>query len=565
MKQEPKTSFIGNGHGSALGADGDHLTVPAFCASDVLLELAPNLGIVFAAGATVALVGRSPQDLLKLSFLDLVSSKDRSLARRIMRHASIGERIESAIIHLDCPNGESPPLTLGGYHLPDMKGHYFLTLRLTQSKRPAHYPTEATGKGKTGLPKAQNFAEQVGKRLFALRESGGDYQLTFLRLGTLAELYQRLPATARRRLMTGLGRSLRSRSINGRLAGQFGEDCFGLVHTKDEGICTLLQEIAANAHELDPDKGGFDIDSATVDLDVTGISEADTVKAVIYAADHFCAAPAEDFAIETLSTSLYSMAGEVVHRSSELKALVSSGNFSMVFQPVVDLTTRRPHHFEALVRFESLGNNVPTYEAITFAEQTGLICDFDLAMCQKVVEWLDKAGYKGRHYMVAVNLSGSSIGSPRFVEALHKLLRKKSNLRHRILFEITESARITDLEAVNRSVQSLRDAGHKICLDDFGAGAAAFQYLRALDIDVVKIDGGYVRNALSTDKGTAFLKAMAGMCNDLGIATVAEWVEDEQCLNFLRECGVDYGQGYLFGAPSSDITTFEAPDPNLFN
>lgn len=564
MKQEPKTRFLGNGHGGAIAADGDRITVPAFCASDVLLELAPNLGIVFAAGATVALVGRSPQDLLKLPFLDLVVPKDRSLVRRIMKHATTGERIESAIVHLESTHGESPPLTLGGYHLPDMKGHYFLTLRLVQSDRPANYPTEASGKGKTGLPKAQNFAEQVGKRLFALRESGVDYQMTFLRLASLSALYQRLPAGARRRLMTGLGRSLRSRSINGRLAGQFCEDSFGLVHTKDEDMGALVQEIAANAHELDPDKGGFDIDSATVDLDVTGMSEADSVKAVIYATGRFCATPADDFAIETLSTSLYSMAGEVVHRSSEMKAVVSSANFTIAFQPVVDLTTRRPHHFEALVRFDSLGNNVPTYEAITFAEKTGMICDFDLAMCNKVVEWLDKAGRKGRHYMVAVNLSGSSIGSPRFVDALHDLLRKKSSLRHRILFEITESARITDLEAVNRSIQSLRDAGHKICLDDFGTGAASFQYLRTLDIDVVKIDGGYVRDALSTEKGTAFLKAMAGLCNDLGIATIAEWVEDEQCLSFLRECGVDYGQGYLFGAPSSDITVFEAPHPNLF-
>ncbi|MEE8516500.1 MAG: PAS domain-containing protein, partial [Alphaproteobacteria bacterium] len=307
--------------------------MPAFCASDVMLELAPNLGIVFAAGATVALVGRSPQDLLKLSFFDLVSSKDRSLVRRIMKHASTGERIESAIIHLDSSNGESPPLTLGGYHLPDMKGHYFLTLRLNEAKRATNYPTEATGKGKTSLPSAQKFSEQVGKRLFALRESSDDYQLTFLRLGMLAELYQRLPTGARRSLMTGLGRSLRSRSINGRLAGQFSQDCFGIVHTKDGDMGTLVQEIAANAHVLDPDKGGFDIDSATVDLDVTGMSQADTVAAVIYAADHFCTAPAEDFAIETLSTSLYSMAGEVVHRSSELKALVSSANFSMAFQP----------------------------------------------------------------------------------------------------------------------------------------------------------------------------------------------------------------------------------------
>ena len=135
-----------------------------------------------------------------------------------MKHASTGERIESAIVHLDCPNGESPPLTLGGYHLPDMKGHYFLTLRLNEGKRATNYPTEATGKGETGLPKAQNFAELVGKRLFTLRESSDDYQLTFLRLGMLAELYQKFPAGARRRLMADLGRSLRARSINGRAA-----------------------------------------------------------------------------------------------------------------------------------------------------------------------------------------------------------------------------------------------------------------------------------------------------------------------------------------------------------
>ena len=168
--------------------------------------------------------------------------------------------------------------------------------------------------------------------------------------------------------------------------------------------------------------------------------------------------------------------------------------------------------------------------------------------------------------MVAVNLSGNSIGSPAFVRALQELLAKHEELRDKILFEITESAKIADLEAVNRSVQSLRQAGHKVCLDDFGAGAAAFQYLRALDVDVVKIDGAYVRDALSTGKGRAFLKAMAGLCNDLGIATVAEMVEEEDCLGFLRQCGIAFGQGYLFGRPNADITTFDEPgrehDPN---
>jgi EAL domain-containing protein (putative c-di-GMP-specific phosphodiesterase class I) len=124
------------------------------------------------------------------------------------------------------------------------------------------------------------------------------------------------------------------------------------------------------------------------------------------------------------------------------------------------------------------------------------------------------------------------------------------------MFEITESARIADLRSVRNVVHGLRQAGHKVCLDDFGAGASAFHYLRALDVDVVKIDGVYVRDALKSNKGAAFLKAMAALCNDLGTEVVAEMVEDNASVAFLRQCGVDYGQGYLFGRPSLDIADF---------
>jgi EAL domain-containing protein (putative c-di-GMP-specific phosphodiesterase class I) len=198
---------------------------------------------------------------------------------------------------------------------------------------------------------------------------------------------------------------------------------------------------------------------------------------------------------------------------------------------------------------------------ITFAERTGLICDFDLAMCEKVLVWLERECAAGHNHHVAVNLSGRSIGSTAFVEALHRLLALYTSLRGNVLFEITESARIQDLDAVSNIVRGLREAGHKVCLDDFGAGASAFQYLRALEVDVVKIDGVYVRDALKTAKGQSFLKAMAGLCNDLGIATIAEMVESTNALAFLRACGIAYGQGYLFGKPSDNIHDFARPRP----
>ncbi|MFZ0693682.1 MAG: EAL domain-containing protein, partial [Alphaproteobacteria bacterium] len=109
----------------------------------------------------------------------------------------------------------------------------------------------------------------------------------------------------------------------------------------------------------------------------------------------------------------------------------------------------------------------------------------------------------------------------------------------------------------NAIIQSLRRTGFPVCLDDFGAGESAFHYLRALDVDMVKIDGSYVRDALAEPKDRYFLKSIAGLCNDLGISTIAEMIEQEKTIELLRSCNVKFGQGYLFGRPSLDITAFD--------
>ena len=140
------------------------------------------------------------------------------------------------------------------------------------------------------------------------------------------------------------------------------------------------------------------------------------------------------------------------------------------------------------------------------------------------------------------------------MESLHELLRRHAEVGDQLMFEVTESAKISRLDETNEVIQGLRQAGHHVCLDDFGAGAAAFQYLRAMQVDYVKIDGVYVREALTTPNRKAFLRAMAGLCRDIGIQTVAEMVETEDEAKFLIDARVEYGQGYLFGKPGPGIT-----------
>jgi EAL domain-containing protein (putative c-di-GMP-specific phosphodiesterase class I) len=103
-------------------------------------------------------------------------------------------------------------------------------------------------------------------------------------------------------------------------------------------------------------------------------------------------------------------------------------------------------------------------------------------------------------------------------------------------------------------IQRLRERGFRVGLDDFGAGSASFQYLHALTIDFVKIDGAYVREVLNDHRSAMILKAMCSLCRDLGVYTVAEMVETREQVEKLRDLGVECGQGYFFGKPAAQLT-----------
>ena len=177
-------------------------------------------------------------------------------------------------------------------------------------------------------------------------------------------------------------------------------------------------------------------------------------------------------------------------------------------------------------------------------------------MAKKVVDWLGKRPRNSDRFNVAVNVSGFSIGQDSYFDALMKLLKANEWTRGKLMFEITESARMSNLEQANNFIQALRTLGYSVSLDDFGAGAASFQYLSVLEVDLVKLDGSAVKNAQKATKGRAFLSALSGLCRAMEIGTIAEMVDTPETLTFVRDCGCDYVQGYLFGKPSRDIRHF---------
>jgi EAL domain-containing protein (putative c-di-GMP-specific phosphodiesterase class I) len=192
---------------------------------------------------------------------------------------------------------------------------------------------------------------------------------------------------------------------------------------------------------------------------------------------------------------------------------------------------------------------------VTFAEELGIIEQFDLVVCQRAVQYLMDEG-RGSQARLAVNLSAQSVESDMFIDTLLELL-KGTRVADKLLFEITESTRIKDLKKTDMAIQRLRSQGFCVGLDDFGAGSASIDYLHALTVDFVKIDGTYVREILSDHRSALILKALCTLCRDLGVYTVAEMVETREQVAKLRELGLDCGQGYFFGKPAPQMVVPE--------
>lgn len=280
-------------------------------------------------------------------------------------------------------------------------------------------------------------------------------------------------------------------------------------------------------------------------LDLAAITPDDAAKALALALQRFSTPAVKGVSFDTLAEGFRGQIAEAARHMARLRAVTSSDRLEVAFQPIVALQSLQLHHHEMLIRFEP---ETSPAAMIRFAEKVGMIEEIDLAMCRRAIKVL--LGLERATHDIAVNISGKSLDSDMFVDGLFALLAPQGSLARQILFEITESTAIADLARVERILVALRKAGHRICLDDFGAGASSFPYLQALSVDFVKIDGGYVSRMRESAKDRAILKAMVTLCRELGIGMIAEMVERVDQAHALLEMGIGYGQGYFFGRPS---------------
>jgi diguanylate cyclase (GGDEF)-like protein len=240
---------------------------------------------------------------------------------------------------------------------------------------------------------------------------------------------------------------------------------------------------------------------------------------------------------------------ENIRATDEIVAALNERRIFLAYETVANTVDRQPAFYECLMRVRRAdGSLLGAGEVIPVAERLGLVRLLDHRVLELVVDEMVATPA----LQASVNVSPGSTTDPNWWTGLGSLLRAHSGVAERLIIEITESAAIHDIDETRGFVARVKDFGCRIAIDDFGAGYTSFRNLRKLGVDIVKVDGAYVQNMIRSDDDRAFVQTLIDLGKRLELATVAEWVQDEETATLLRSWGCDYIQGALIGLASTE-------------
>ncbi|MGD8590258.1 MAG: EAL domain-containing protein, partial [Chromatiales bacterium] len=236
------------------------------------------------------------------------------------------------------------------------------------------------------------------------------------------------------------------------------------------------------------------------------------------------------------------------------QALMDSA-FQLYYQPILEIKTGLISHYEVLIRMrERDGSLAMPGHFIPIAERTGQIHSIDRFVLRETIGQIAHlAKITGQEINLAINLSGRVVDDPELLPLLKQLLNLSGVKPQNLVFELTETATLADMASAEQLMHELRDLGCRFAMDDFGVGFSSFYYLRELPLDIVKIDGSFIRQLPTSPEDRIFVKALTELASGLHKLTVAEFVEDAETLEMVRQIGVDYAQGYYIGQPQPHI------------
>jgi diguanylate cyclase (GGDEF)-like protein len=224
--------------------------------------------------------------------------------------------------------------------------------------------------------------------------------------------------------------------------------------------------------------------------------------------------------------------------------------FVLHAQPILDIAKGEVSQYEVLLRMRGEdGELIPPGAFLGVAERFGLVQSIDRWVVSRAVKLMDDLLRHGEEVRLEVNLSGRSVDDRELPNMIRRELEGTSVDPDNLVLEITETALISNMDHARKFAEILSLVGCRFALDDFGAGFGSHYYLKHLPLNYLKIDGDFIRNLPTSMTDQLMVKAMVQVAKGLGMKTIAEFVEGEDTILFLKQYGVDFAQGFHVGRP----------------
>ena len=422
----------------------------------------------------------------------------------------------------------------------------------------------------TGLPNRPLFLNHVSLALARARRSGACVAVMLLDLDRFKRINDSLGHEWGDRALVNVARRLDEARRASETVARVGGDEFAVLCELEDGS----EEAVVSTRLLEALGAPLSLNGDTVDL---GASVGSAHALAGQAQPHDLLRDAEAAVnrakelgggrAATFDPALRERILARISLENQVRAAIKQNDFCVVYQPRLRLRDRRLVGFEALVRWdhEDRGLVAPA-EFVPFCEQNGLIVPIEAFVlreaCRQNEQW--RALHPELGLDIAVNLSAQHLCDPRLLATLEEVLVETGIEPESLTLEITETAIISNLEAVAATLRVIKRLGVRIAVDDFGTGYSSLDSLRQLPVDTIKVDRTFVAGLGTEDKDRAIVEAVKSMADALGFSLVAEGIENADQLEALLALGCETGQGFLFSppCPAEDATQLLAQNGN---
>ena len=522
--------------------------------ADMVAVLEPDSTMTFVSPASVAVLGRTPEELTghklahQLNMADMPVfigqlAASREGDQRVMLRVAHADRRE-LVLEGTLTNLMSEPAVNG----------WVLTLRdvtdrLAMQEELSH---QAFHDALTGLANRRLFGDRLAHALRPRGRDGEPLAVLFLDLDDFKNVNDSVGHGTGDELLVAVAQRISSCIRQGDTAARLGGDEFAIL-MEDADLATAL-EVADRLQQVlhTPVEVGGGRHSVHASI---GIAEAmpgeTTGEDALRNADvaMYWAKDRGKGTVAVYEPDLHALALDQLALRSELQIAIRNDQLRLHYQPTVDLKTGEIAGFEALVRWQHPTRGlVPPGDFIPVAEQSGLV----VPLGSWVLREACLAGLTLQHGThapsIAVNIAAAQLALTSFVEEVLEVLQETGMPADRLVLEITEGTLLDDKPAIVDTLARLRERGVRVAIDDFGTGYSSLAYLADLPVDVLKIDKAFV-DQVGSDGDDSLVPAILAMAQNLRLTTVAEGVEQVAQAEWLGAANCALGQGYLWSRP----------------